>query len=210
MNRKETLDKIKDSLKSLLKFSEEIKKEIKCAEFFLLDGTKIASQTEELQVGSEVYLIDDKGNQTPLNTDTYVLDDGRTIIVKDNVVVSIAETDVKEAIAEEEMEIEVEAPEVEAPEVETEIETEVPETENVLDKRVTDLEKQIEEILNILKKLSDTQVDVTEQMMSKIETFSKENGAEPIKSTKKGFTEYKKGQTDFKEKINEMLKLRDK
>ena len=45
------------------------------SEISILDGT-------ELGVGTEVFIVDTDGNQRPIDDDSYVLDDGRTIVVK--------------------------------------------------------------------------------------------------------------------------------
>jgi hypothetical protein len=47
-------------------------------------------------------------------------------------------------------------------------------------------------------------------MMSKLESFSKENGGEPIKTIKKGYSDYRPGKSDFMEEIREFNKLKNK
>ena len=205
---KDLINKIKDNLKSLMKFSEEIKEEKTFSNYDLTDGTKITSPSTDLEIGAEVYAIDDQGNQSPLDDGEYVLTDGRTINVEGNVVSVITDgseepTEDADKAEEDMVKMEDGLPEdhdAKSKDVDT----------NDVASRLSDLENQIEDILNILKKLGDAQGDVNEQMMSKLEDFSKENGGEPIKPMKKGYSDYKPGKSDFMEEIREFNKLKQK
>jgi hypothetical protein len=183
MNKNDTLKKIKENLKYLIKFSTELKE---FSNFDLTDGTKITSPDSELAVGCEVYAIDDQNNQTPLNDGDYVLTDGRTISVANNVITAISdssedpqdETESPEEVDQEKQKMSDGLPDDQPAEAAGADQSDIV-------ARLTDLENKIEEILNIINKLGDTQGDVNEQMMSKIEEFSKSPGDKPIRSAKK-------------------------
>lgn len=187
MNKNDLLIKIKENLKSLMKFSGELKE---FSNYDLTDGTKITSPADDLEVGSEVYALDDKGNQTPLNDGDYVLNDGRTITVKGNLIESIAgespdteDDQVDESVEAKKVELEEGLPEgheAEAKDANT----------NDLAGAVADLQKQVEDILNILSQMGDAQKGVNEQMMSRVEKFASENGGKPIKNRKKEASGY--------------------
>lgn len=211
MDREKTLSKIKESLKSLIKLSEEVKvEEQKLGSFDLTDGTKITSPSTELEVGSEVYMLDDQGNQTPLQDGDYVLTDGRTITVKANVIEAIAEGGTEAPQEEVETPAEGEMKKEESlgdglPEDHMADAGEEP--SNDLESRIKDLESQIEDILNIIKKLGDSQVAVNEQMMSRIQNLSEEPGDKPIKHQKR---EYGSELNSFSDELKEYLKSRKK
>lgn len=210
MSNKYLINKIKDNLKSLMKFSEEIKDKKSFSNYDLTDGTKITSPSSDLEIGAEVYALDDQGNQTPLEDGEYVLNDGRTITVSGNSITEVADSsdaETKDPMEDSEDESMVKM-EDGLPDTHESAAKEVP--SNDVSSRLTDLEKQIEDILNIIKKLGSTQGDVNEQMMSKLESFSKENGGQPIKTMKKDYAGYKSGKSDFMEEIREFNKLKNK
>jgi hypothetical protein len=217
MDRKQALSKIKDTLKSLMAFSNEIKGEVegkKFGSFDLTDGTKITSPSTDLEVGSEVYAIDDNGNQTPLDDGEYVLTDGRTITVKANMVDAIAGGSTEDPTQEQAEGAEQVA---EGQQASVKMEDGLPQehpaeadgaAHDDIQSRLTDIEKQVEDILNIINKLGTTQEEVNEQMMSKIENLSEINGDKPIRTKKREFTDYKQGKSDFSEELREFLKER--
>lgn len=210
MDKKTAIQNIRESLKSLLKFSNEIT-ENKFATLELTDGTKITTQSGDIEVGAEVYAIDDLGNQTPLNDGDYVLTDGRTFTVKLNIVEAIVDGDGVDP----ENQTETGTEQV----VQEKMDSNLPEgheaavadakgnpqpDQSGLEGRVADLEKQIEDIKAILDKMSSIQNDVNQQMMSKMEQFASEPGAPSIKSIKKEAYSYDKADSK-KEKLNDLL-----
>lgn len=215
MDNKEIMNKIKENLKSLIKFSSELK-ESKFSNFDLTDGTKITSPSTELAVDVEVYAIDDKGNQTPLDDGEYVLTDGRTITVKLNKITAIAESGAKEGEKPEDKP--ADAPvEAEAQKMEDGLPEDHPaeskdEPSNDVESRLKDLEKQIEDILNIISKLGDSQTEVNEQMMHKLAKIADEPGDSPIKSGKKEYSgDYSKTKISASiEELREYIKERQK
>ncbi len=196
MNKDKKLEELKHIFKKLLKFSKEEFNTLK-----LEDGTQITITTTELEVGSEVYIIDDSGNQSPLDNGTYTLQDGRTFTIYSNLVTEIASTEgegdvqtggdeTKTAETPEKLaglpdghekgQEEEDKPEAEA------------EPESDLAKRVDDLEKTLAEVMNIINKIGSGQNEVNEQMMSKIREFAESPGDKPILHNKKGYDVYSK------------------
>ena len=210
MNKNEALKNIRESLKSLLKFSNEIT-ENKFATLALTDGTKITTQSGDIEVGAEVYAVDELGNQTPLNDGDYVLTDGRTFTVKLNIVEAIVDGDGVDP----ENQTESGAEQI----VQEKMDSNLPEGHEAavadgsgnpqpdhsgIENRVADLEKQIEDIKAILDKMSSIQNDVNQQMMSKMEQFASEPGAPSIKSIKKEAYSYDKANAK-KEVLGDLL-----
>lgn len=214
MDKKDFFEKARVLIKELVQFSSEIKAKKECmGAFDCEDGTKMESPDAELKVGSEVFNVDENGNQTPVEDGEKVLADGSKIVIKDGKVEAITAVEEKpqeevKSPVESEM---VEVPEVEVPEVEdpAEEEKEV-EKEDEMDLRVSKIEKKIEEILDIVSRIGEKQGKVNEQMLSKLEEFSEENGGEPIKKTKKEYIDYTPGKGIFKEELKDLLNSRRK
>lgn len=186
MNRNEqALNEFKEVFKKLFKFSKEEAK--KFSDFVLSDGTKITTTADLIEIGVEVYAIDDLGNQTPLNNGNYVLEDGRNITVEDNKVTEISgdngtETPIENADTSKTVEEKMEEglPE-EAPKIEVEV-------EGGLEKRVAELEAQLSELIDMITNMSKCQVESNQEMMSKIEEFASViPGEAPIANTKRGY-----------------------
>jgi hypothetical protein len=79
---KETLEKIK----TLLSIdNKEESKEVKMyAEMILDDGRVIATEDEQFMIGSEVFVVNDDGEASPLSAGSYTMDDGAKITIDDN------------------------------------------------------------------------------------------------------------------------------
>lgn len=205
MNRTETIASIKASLKKL--FSAETA-EVKFSDFVLSDGTKITSTASDLEIGAEVYAVDDMGNQTPIDDGDYVLNDGRTITVAANVITNIA----GDASTEDESPVS-DANTANTGDMKEQKMTdglaEKPADEADLAGRVNDLENQLEEILTMLKDLSDKHNTTTEQMMSKIKVIGDEPGDVAVPKTKKGYEEYSSKKINQKRNLAEIEELRN-
>ncbi len=81
---------IKELLK--IKLSTEVVK-VKFTDVPLKDGKKLAiDDNASIEVGTAIYDIDENGNLVPCEDNTYVLDDGRSVTVKDGKIESIADT----------------------------------------------------------------------------------------------------------------------
>ncbi len=196
MNREKAIQEIKSNLKKLFNFAKEEFNTLK-----LEDGTQVTISTTDLEVGSELYIIDDSGNRTTLDDGTYTLQDGRTFVIADNLVTEIEaveEADDLETGGDETTGVETSKQKMDglpAGHAEGQSEEEQPEAEpeqSDMAKRVDDLEHQIAEILNILNKMGDSQNDLNEQMMSRIKEIGEEPGDKPVIHKKKGYESYSK------------------
>ena len=193
MEKTQALNNIKETLKKLLQFNKDI---VKMGSLELMDGTKVTTTSEDLQVGDEIYQLDDLGNQTPLNDGDYTLTDGRTFTVSGNMIESIMDgdgvdpedpTDTPTDLEKQKMDSNL--PQGHDASVAQAKGNDVP---SEVMSRLDDLEKSIEDIKSLLDKITSVQNDVNSQMMSKIEKFGKEPGDKSIKSTKKESFSYEK------------------
>jgi hypothetical protein len=142
MDKAKLIENIKSQLKSLM--SNELKfAEIKAGDMM------ISSPDEELVVGSEVFTVDDAGNNVPLTDGDYTLDSGEVITVVAGKVEGIVASTPEVVENTEEEEVVVEEPVVEEPETEDETEEEDMGTEKKmkeLEERVVKCEKMLEEM----------------------------------------------------------------
>lgn len=216
MKREDAIKQIKLNLKKLLRFADE-----KFGTLILSDGTNISISSSDLEIGAEVFMLDDLGNQTPCENGDYVLQDGRTFTVTDGKISDIKSTD-PSAEKPESGDTTTTKPETMGtdglPEGHTgdQSEEDKPEKDAQVDgdlaSRVESLEKQIAEILNILSKMGDSQNELNEQMMSQIKKFGAEPGDEPVKFGKKGNQPYQPKKTnDYAfDEFKEIMKNRRK
>jgi len=216
MKREDAIKQIKVNLKKLLRFTEE-----KFGTLVLSDGTNISISSSDLEIGAEIFMLDDLGNQTPCENGDYVLQDGRTFTVTDGKVSDIKATETSPEKPES-GDTTTTKPETMGtdglPEGHTgeQSEEDKPEKDAQVDgdlaSRVESLEKQIAEVLNILSKMGDSQNELNEQMMKAIQKFGAEPGAEPIKFGKKGNQPYqpKKHNDATFEEFKEIMKQRRK
>jgi len=201
MKKNEALNNIRESLKNLLKFSKEISK---FGTMDLSDGTKITTTSEDLEVGSEVYALDDMGNQTPLSDGEYTLNDGRTFTLKGNLIETISGDDGNDDPDSAETPTDVEQKKMDSNLPEGQDKGTGDEPSSDVNSRLENLEKALEDIKALLDGLTQAQNGVNEQMMSKIEMFAKEPGAKPIKSVKKETFSYEK-KNEKVEKLDELF-----
>ena len=143
MDKNKLIENIKNQLKSLM--SNEVKfAEIKAGDLI------ISCPDEECNVGSEVYTIDQDGNNIPLGDGDYKLDSGETITVVSGKVEAIVNTEVPEAVVNAEEEVSGE--EDVTVDEETEPEAEVVDEEDEMSKmakieeRLAKCEKMLEEM----------------------------------------------------------------
>jgi hypothetical protein len=221
MNKENAIKQIRENLKKILHMS----KQEEFGSFVLSDGTKITTDSEDLEVGAKIYALDDLGNQSVCEKGSYVLQDGRTIVCDESGVI----TEVKMAEGEEKPEagdVVTDKPETMAseglPKAEAEgkkkmeEEVEVEEKEEVESEdsgeRISKLEEQVTEILNILSKMGDSQNELNKQMMSAIQKFGAEPGDEPVKFAKKGYKDYvakvSQKQDESFEELKKLMKKR--
>ena len=78
---KETLEKIK----TLLSIDNKESKEVKMyAEMILDDGRVVATEDEQFMIGSEVFVVNDDGEASPLAAGSYTMEDGAKLTIDDN------------------------------------------------------------------------------------------------------------------------------
>lgn len=143
MDKNKLIENIKAQLKSLM--TSEVKfAEVKAGDLM------ITSQDEVLVVGSEVFTIDQDGNNVPLSDGDYTLDSGEVITVVSGKIEGMITTTPEEVEAvEEEAPVvdETETPEqAEEPAVEKEVEVEDEDEMKKLMARVEKCEKMLEEM----------------------------------------------------------------
>lgn len=193
MNKQEAILKIKETLKSLMKFESDVV-ENTFAEVVTKDGIKIVFDGETLTTDTPVFKLDEAGNRIPCEDMEYVLEDGRTIVVtsgkvseikEETVVEDGGETPVEDANVEakkSEDKMEVVEGEGMAPVVETEVEVEKPEEEsNPMEMRIAELEAKVMKCMEMLYSLT----NVSEEMSQKFEEFSKLPGESAIGTERK-------------------------
>lgn len=147
MNKTKLIEKIKDQLKAIV--SNEVKfAEVKAGDLM------ISSPDEELVVGSEVYTVDQDGNNLPLSDGEYTLDSGVKIEVVAGKITSLES--------------------VEEPEAETEIEVEAEKTEDTGEDKMPEEEVKKEEG----ETSKDEEMKKLMERMEKIEKMVEEMGKE--------------------------------
>lgn len=88
MNKEQALQEIKSRLKALFSSEEVESVEVKMYRCMTVDGKTLETDGEVLEVGAQIYNIDENGDRTPVEDGTYVTED-YSIMVKDNMVESI-------------------------------------------------------------------------------------------------------------------------
>jgi hypothetical protein len=77
---KDTLEKIK----TLLSIDNKESKEVKMyAEMILDDGRVVATEDEQFMIGSEVFVVNDDGEASPLSAGSYTMEDGAKLTIDD-------------------------------------------------------------------------------------------------------------------------------
>jgi hypothetical protein len=157
MNSKQTLNKVKTLLGL----------EVQLEERKLENGTRF--EADAFEKGKEVFIITDEDERIAVPAGSYLLDDGFTLIVKEDGIID----EVKEAV-EEEVEETVEAPVVE--EVEAAEEADVQDWEG-MEKRIKNLEDAIAD----LKADKENKVEASEIEVEAEVELSAEETAKPFK-----------------------------
>ena len=186
----------KSSLKKLFNFNDDMK----YSTYDLTDDTKITSTSDCLKVGDEVYAIDADGNQTPVNDGSYVLKDGRTIVIEMNVIKEIkgdattSDTPVENA--------DTETMAVDP----ADTKTEKPEDQKKEGDSIESLIKRVEELENKMIEMMNGQSKANEEMMSKLNIISDEP-AESENFAKKGLDTLKSGSKASIEELRDFRQL---
>jgi hypothetical protein len=156
MDKAKLIENIKSQLKSLM--SNEVKfADIKAGDLM------ISSPDEELVVGSEVFTVDDAGNNIPLTDGDYTLDSGEIITVVAGKVEGIVASTPEVVEAEEEEVVVEEEPVVEG-DPETEDETE---EEDMGQKKMKELEDRVAKCEAMLEEMGKMN-NKMEQELSKV------------------------------------------
>ena len=111
----------------------------------------------EIEVGVEVYIVDENGDRQPIEDGDYVLEDGRTVVVKDSKVEEIKEkAEEEKPVVEEPTTEETKVEENEEPkEDEKEDEVENPDgTKEGDDTAIEELRKEVNELYDLVDKLT--------------------------------------------------------
>lgn len=169
MNKEEAIIKIKESLKSLMKFESNDKKvedevKVKMSEVLTQDGMIISYDGEELELNIEVFLLDEAGNRIAIEDKEYMLQNGMTLVIKDG--------KISEMIAE----IPADVEESPIEEANTMMSEENSKEINDLKESIKLMDEKFEKITEALKSL----IDISEDYTKKVEEFSKQPGGEPI------------------------------
>jgi len=185
---KDTLEKIK----TLLSIDNKESKEVKMyAEMILDDGRVIATEDEQFMIGSEVFVVNDDGEASPLSAGSYTMEDGAKLTIDDNgKILDLGEE--KEA---EDVEAEKEDKEEMAEESEAE-DTDWAKTFEEMKDRVAALEKEVfgdkaeeeteelskeevvEEKVEMSKDLVNSLVEEIEHLKTKLSEMEEQPGAE--------------------------------
>jgi hypothetical protein len=176
MNRQETINSIKSSLKKL--FSTEYK----FADYTTTDGNKIHCGGEKIDIGVDVQGVDSQGNYIPLNDGSYELTEGITINVVGGKVESITETGSEVP----------ESPEDEMKDVGKEVTPNEEPKEEEMAAKVKTLEDQMSEVLGLIKEMAKGQSEMKDTLMSQIQEVKESPATNPIMNEKKAFSGFDK------------------
>lgn len=156
MDKAKLIENIKSQLKSLM--TNEVKfAEIKAGDLL------ISTPDEELVVGSEVFTVDQDGNNVPLNDGEYTLDSGEIITVAAGKIEGIISSTPVEATEDEEVVVEDEPTE----EVEEEEEVSTDEEDMGAEKKMKELETRVAKCEAMLEEMTKMN-NKMEQELSKV------------------------------------------
>ena len=135
----------------------------------------------EIEVGTEVYLVDENGDRQPIEDGDYVLEDGRTVVVKDSKVEEIKEK--AEEVVEEPTQVPTtEETNVEENEEPTDTEVENPDgTEEKDNTAIEELRKEVNELYDLVDKLT-----------KRIEELENKPAAKPVQEDFKNVNQIEK------------------
>lgn len=109
----------------------------------------------EIEVGTEVYLVDENGDRQPIEDGDYVLEDGRTVVVKDSKVEEIKEKAEEPTVEEPTQGPTTEETNVEENEEPTDTEVENPDGSEEKDNTaIEELRKEVNELYNLVDTLT--------------------------------------------------------
>ena len=135
----------------------------------------------DIEVGVEVYVVDENGDRQPIEDGDYVLEDGRTVVVKDSKVEEIKEK-AEEVVEEPTNEPTTEETKVEENEEPTNTEVENPDgTEEKDNTAIEELRKEVNELYDLVDKLT-----------KRIEELENKPAAQPVQEDFKTVSQVEK------------------
>lgn len=135
----------------------------------------------DIEVGVEVYVVDENGDKQPIEDGDYVLEDGRTVVVKDSKVEEIKEK-AEEVVEEPTNEPTTEETNVEENEEPTDTEVENPDgTEEKDNTAIEELRKEVNELYDLVDKLT-----------KRIEELENKPAAQPVQEDFKNVIQIEK------------------
>lgn len=135
----------------------------------------------DIEVGTEVYLVDENGDRQPIEDGDYVLEDGRTVVVKDSKVEEIKEK-AEEVVEEPTQGSTTEETNVEENEEPTDTEVENPDgTEEKDNTAIEELRKEVNELY-----------DLVDTLTKRIEELENKPAAQPVQEDFKNVNQIEK------------------
>ena len=136
----------------------------------------------DIEVGVEVYVVDENGDRQPIEDGDYVLEDGRTVVVKDSKVEEIKEKAEEPTVEEPTQEPTTEETNVEENEEPTDTEVENPDgTEEKDNTAIEELRKEVNELYDLVDKLT-----------KRIEELENKPAAQPVQEDFKNVNQIEK------------------
>lgn len=136
----------------------------------------------DIEVGTEVYLVDENGDRQPIEDGDYVLEDGRTVVVKDSKVEEIKEKAEEPTVEEPTQEPTTEETNVEENEEPTDTEVENPDgTEEKDNTAIEELRKEVNELY-----------DLVDTLTKRIEDLENKPAAQPVQEDFKNVNQIEK------------------
>ena len=135
-----------------------------------------------IEVGVEVYIVDENGDRQPIEDGDYVLEDGRTVVVKDSKVEEIKEKAEEPTVEEPTNEPTTEETKVEENEEPTDTEVENPDgTEEKDNTAIEELRKEVNELY-----------DLVDTLTKRIEELENKPAAQPVQEDFKNVNQIEK------------------
>ena len=140
----------------------------------------------EIEVGVEVYIVDENGDRQPIEDGDYVLEDGRTVVVKDSKV-----EEIKEKAEEEEPTVEPTTEETKVEENEEKEEPKEDEKEDEVENPDGEEEKDNTAIEELRKEVNEL-YDLVDTLTKRIEELENKPAAQPVQEDFKNVSQIEK------------------
>lgn len=140
----------------------------------------------EIEVGVEVYIVDENGDRQPIEDGDYVLEDGRTVVVKDSKV-----EEIKEKAEEEEPTVEPTTEETKVEENEEKEEPKEDEKEDEVENPDGEEEKDNTAIEELRKEVNEL-YDLVDTLTKRIEELENKPAAQPVQEDFKNVNQIEK------------------